>query len=427
MSKHQEILDYLEKLAIGKRVSVRSISNHMKVSDGTAYRAIKEAENRGIVETKPRSGTIRIEKKVKLKIDCLTYAEIARITDSEVLAGHAGLGGEFSKCAIGAMTEVQIGRYLVKGGLLIVGDRDSIQLLALKKHNAILVTGGFAVSQKVIDVANHQGMPVMVTNYDTYTVATMINQALSNLKIKTDLKRVNEVLIASEDYGYLYEDDTVETFITLIKKARQVRFPVLDKDQKVTGVISMRDVVDQPLTTQLATVMCQNPITAKYGTSLVTVSQKMIVEDLNMVPVVDETNNLLGVITRKKAMESLSNNQHDQLYTHSEQIISALEETQDAYQVVIEPTMIDCSGNLSKGVLTEFLREICIRILAKNHQKNIIIEQMMIYFLHAVQIDDHLTIHPKITNENRRSSIIDIEMYVGNQIIAKAVMTAKLN
>ena len=56
MSKHQEILDYLEKLPIGKRVSVRSISNFLNVSDGTAYRAIKEAENQGIVETRPRSG-----------------------------------------------------------------------------------------------------------------------------------------------------------------------------------------------------------------------------------------------------------------------------------------------------------------------------------------------------------------------------------
>ena len=52
MSKHQEILDYLEALPIGKRVSVRSISNHLQVSDGTAYRAIKEAENRGLVETR---------------------------------------------------------------------------------------------------------------------------------------------------------------------------------------------------------------------------------------------------------------------------------------------------------------------------------------------------------------------------------------
>ena len=69
MSKHQEIMDYLEALPIGKRVSVRSISNHLQVSDGTAYRAIKEAENRGLVETRPRSGTVRIEKKVQVRLD----------------------------------------------------------------------------------------------------------------------------------------------------------------------------------------------------------------------------------------------------------------------------------------------------------------------------------------------------------------------
>ena len=63
MSKHQEILTYLENLPIGKRVSVRSISNYLGVSDGTAYRAIKEAENRGIVETRPRSGTVRVQSK----------------------------------------------------------------------------------------------------------------------------------------------------------------------------------------------------------------------------------------------------------------------------------------------------------------------------------------------------------------------------
>lgn len=33
----------------------------------------------------------------------------------------------------------------------------------------------------------------MVTNYDTFTVATIINQALSNVRIKTDIKTVDEV------------------------------------------------------------------------------------------------------------------------------------------------------------------------------------------------------------------------------------------
>ena len=90
MSKHQEILDYLEKLPIGKRVSVRSISNFLNVSDGTAYRAIKEAENQGIVETRPRSGNhpCQIEKAV---LEHLTYREILEITGSEILAGEEGL------------------------------------------------------------------------------------------------------------------------------------------------------------------------------------------------------------------------------------------------------------------------------------------------------------------------------------------------
>ena len=79
MSKHQEILTYLENLPIGKRVSVRSISNYLGVSDGTAYRAIKEAENRGIVETRPRSGTVRVKSK-KVVLEHLTYTEIVDIT-----------------------------------------------------------------------------------------------------------------------------------------------------------------------------------------------------------------------------------------------------------------------------------------------------------------------------------------------------------
>ena len=148
MSKHQAILDYLEKLPIGKRVSVRSISNYLQVSDGTAYRAIKEAENRGIVETRPRSGTVRVKSK-KAVLEHLTFREIVEITGSEVLAGKEGLEREFNKFYIGAMTEEHILDYVSEGGLLIVGDRTNIQRLALQHDNAVLVTGGFDVDPSI--------------------------------------------------------------------------------------------------------------------------------------------------------------------------------------------------------------------------------------------------------------------------------------
>ncbi len=193
-------MSYLEELPIGKRVSVRSISNHLGVSDGTAYRAIKEAENRGIVETRPRSGTIRV-KSQKVAIERLTYAEIAEVTSSEVLAGQEGLEREFSKFSIGAMTEQNILSYLHDGGLLIVGDRTRIQLLALENENAVLVTGGFHVQDDVLELAN-KGIPVLRSKHDTFTVATMINKALSNVQIKTDILTVEKLYRPSHEYGF---------------------------------------------------------------------------------------------------------------------------------------------------------------------------------------------------------------------------------
>ncbi|MGT2636566.1 CBS-HotDog domain-containing transcription factor SpxR [Streptococcus ratti] len=427
MSKHQDILEYLENLAIGKRVSVRSISNHLKVSDGTAYRAIKEAENRGIVETRPRSGTIRVEKKVRVRLNKLTYKEIANISESEVVSGQSGLSHEFSKFSIGAMTIDNIHRYLTKDGLLIVGDRENIQLLALQNKNAILVTGGFPVSERVRETSNQLGIPVMISNYDTFTVATLINQALSNVRIKTDIKTVEEVYEEKIYHGFLHDTDTVKDYNNLIKKTNHVRYPVINSHNMVVGVISMRDVAGKDPNVILNQLMTKNPVVAKPTLSLANISQKMIFEDYDMLPVVKEDYSLLGVITRRQVMENLQNFQRTSTYTYSEQITANLQEEKNGFQFVVEPTMIDPAGNLAHGVLTEFLKDITMRVLTQKHKKNIIIEQMMLYFLQAVQIDDLLKIQPKVITENRRSATLDFEIYHGSQVVTKAVVTTKLN
>ena len=41
-SKHQKILEYIKSLPIGSKISVRQVAKELKVSEGTAYRAIKE-------------------------------------------------------------------------------------------------------------------------------------------------------------------------------------------------------------------------------------------------------------------------------------------------------------------------------------------------------------------------------------------------
>ena len=74
VTKHDQILEYIETLPVGEKISVRGIAKALSVSEGTAYRAIKEAENIGLVSTIQRVGTIRIEKKVKENIETLQQA-----------------------------------------------------------------------------------------------------------------------------------------------------------------------------------------------------------------------------------------------------------------------------------------------------------------------------------------------------------------
>ncbi|MEN1039540.1 HTH domain-containing protein, partial [Listeria monocytogenes] len=50
-TKHEQILKYIENLAVGEKISVRKIAKNLSVSEGTAYRAIKDAEIIGFVST----------------------------------------------------------------------------------------------------------------------------------------------------------------------------------------------------------------------------------------------------------------------------------------------------------------------------------------------------------------------------------------
>ncbi|HLQ87418.1 MAG TPA: GntR family transcriptional regulator, partial [Enterococcus sp.] len=102
-TKHDLILSYIEQLPVGEKISVRGIAKQLQVSEGTAYRAIKEAENSGLVSTIQRVGTIRIERKLKKNIEKLTFAEVVEIIEGDVLGGESGLSHVLNKFVIGAM------------------------------------------------------------------------------------------------------------------------------------------------------------------------------------------------------------------------------------------------------------------------------------------------------------------------------------
>ena len=87
MTKHEQIIAYIESLNVGQKISVRKVAKVMKVSEGTAYRAIKDAGQLGLVTTIDRVGTVRIDKKNREEIENLTFNEILNIIDGDIIGG----------------------------------------------------------------------------------------------------------------------------------------------------------------------------------------------------------------------------------------------------------------------------------------------------------------------------------------------------
>jgi len=178
---------------VGDKISVRQIAKEMQVSEGTAYRAIKEAENRRLVSSIERVGTIRIEKKKKENIERLTFAEIVNIVDGQVLGGKSGLHKTLTKFVIGAMQLEDMMRYTDAGSLLIVGNRFKAHENALRAGAAVLITGGFDTTDANKQLADSLDLPIISTSYDTFTVATMINRAIYDQLIKKDILFIEDI------------------------------------------------------------------------------------------------------------------------------------------------------------------------------------------------------------------------------------------
>ena len=77
----------------------------------------------------------------------------------------------------------------------------------------------------------------------------------------------------------------------------------------------------------------------------------------------------------------------------------------------MEHFILESNGVLSNGILTEILTTATHQYMTSG-KKNIIIEQMMIYFLQAVQIDETLTLRPRIVRQTRHSAILDYDIYL---------------
>ena len=414
-TKHDLILAHIESLPVGDRISVRGIAKDLGVSEGTAYRAIKDAENIGLVSTIQRVGTIRIERKLKKHIEKLTFGEVVQIIEGEVLGGAAGLDKDLNKFVIGAMKES-----------------------ALEDGAAVLITGGFETSEENCRLADKLELPILQTTYDTFTVATMINRALSDQLIKKDIMLVSDIYMPLEKTKYLHTFDTVKDYKRLSEETNHSRYPVVNKNMRVVGIITAKDVLEKPDTQIIERIMTREPRVVKKEMSVASASHQMIWDGLEVMPVVADDLSLIGIVTRQDIMKAMQLVQRQTQIsdTISDQIsgqIQIIEQdfegnklAQPNFRFAVTPQMVNEVGTISFGVLSEVIANAAKRTMQVNQRRNSWIEQVNLHYFRLIQLESEIIIQPKILELGRRSAKIDIEVYIENSMVAKAIVVCQV-
>ncbi|MFC0301947.1 DRTGG domain-containing protein [Virgibacillus soli] len=431
MTKHEQIIQHIISLEVGHKISVRQIARALAVSEGTAYRAIKEAETQGFVSTIERVGTIRIEKKKKENFERLTFAEVINIVDGQVLGGREGLHKTLNKFLIGAMQLDAIARYTEPDSLLIVGNRVDAQELALHDGAAVLITGGFDTADHIKQLANDKELPVMSTSYDSFTVAAMINRAIYDQLIKKEIVFVSDIFTPFKDAYYLHEHDLVTDWYQMNEKTRHTRYPVLDRDNRVVGMVTSRDIMGENKSERIDKVMTKNPLVVQEKTSLAYVSHMMVWEGVQVLPVVDDQEILLGVVSRQDVLKAMQQIQRQpQIGETIDDLVSQNLELVDeigmVFQTKIIPQMTNQLGTLSNGVFNSLVTEAARRQLLQVKKAELVVENITIHYLKPVPIDQQILLKPRLLDAGRIYAKVDVDVFNNKKLVGKALIMGQI-
>ena len=409
-SKHQKILEYIKSLPIGSKISVRQVAKELKVSEGTAYRAIKESENRGFVSSIERVGTVRIQKKERDNVEKLSYSEIVNIVSGQLIAGRGGVHEIVQDFAIGAMDSEQVGQHIRKGTLLIIGNRPKIIEMSLEKGCAILVTGGYVPNDSIRALADSKNLPLIITPHDTFSVTHLINRVTNDQIIKRDIITVESIYI------------NVEKLYT--------RYPVVNEYGKLVGIVTARDVFLQEKDALIKEVMERKVETTTLETPISSVANTMLSEGYELIPVIDSKNTLLGVVTRKIVINSLLTNNRFQdgnnNDTFDEIMRKGIVPRADGLQVKVIPQMLDQFGTFSSSALLSIIDE-SIHITSYNYNRSeVLMQNTTLYFLKSVPLDRTITTKVNILDIGRKTAKFDVEVYDKTELVAKAMVTCQV-
>jgi CBS-domain-containing membrane protein len=230
--------------------------------------------------------------------------------------------------------------------------------------------------------------------------------------------------LMTEDLITIDKDQNLTDAIKLMRKHKISRLPVLNTNQdhkkELVGIISERDIADKigsskfekkPISrAHISSVMVKDVLTVDEDTSLIDVAKLMLSNGIGSLPVMDNEENLVGIVSKADFLEMASGKAFDKIPIKD--VMSTNITSIDSSERVVHARrlMIDSKRGrlpvINDGVLVGMITsKDLIRVfidikknIPDNHQKT---------KLKEVLVEDIMSANPLSANENESISKVD--------------------
>lgn len=239
--KSNLVLAHIESLPEGSKVSVRELSSLLGVSEGTAYKGVKEAELQGLVLVKPKAGTVRVNPMAVPPEKTVSMGELIRHLNLGILAGRESAGKMVRRILVCDGSKETLVRQmegtLPSECLCLCGDREEMQDSVLSRGANLLLTGGRKASWARMDNAEKKGLIILSSPLDTFSLLQLFHEAFPHREVAGDGEQIGNWMQTPD---YLYYNDIVADWQQLYVESGLVKqYPIVDDNLEIYGGLDL--------------------------------------------------------------------------------------------------------------------------------------------------------------------------------------------
>ena len=298
--KKEKLLSFISALPAGTKVSVRNLARDLGVSEGTAYKAIKRAEELRLVETRSRAGTVRLPPETAQDTKPVTLAsEIGRLGLS-VLSGEEFADAPIGRVVVGDGSFDQFKSSAASAGanaLCLVGDRPDLLFFAASNGMNIIVTNGTQPGEALLATATEHAACVLSSVQDS---SILLNLLRSDMKLSYQVTDSDLADRWMRTPPYLYYNDVVADWYSSYRPIISLgaKCAVVDDELRICGNVDTAKALAAAPSTKISSLYSDDSyfLTADEATPMHEIAKQMISKDSSLAYVTHE-GALSGVVT----------------------------------------------------------------------------------------------------------------------------------